>query len=478
MTTATRESWKNQPISEPKQISISLELAKKQFSKIKKGLIPEAMEDKWFIFYEDQWLYFHRSWTGFGIFKAKIIRQGEGYIINEFWAERNRDIYQNNDDNEDRETFVFLIARGLLKSNLRDIYIQNNIKSESDYLKVWSNLGALLTNPRDRESINTAALTESIKSALFGVAVGDALGIPVEFLHREYLKMNPVTDMIGYGTHHMPPGTFSDDSSLTFCLAEALTEGFNLSKIGDNFVNWYHFGYWSARGEVFDIGNATREAITQIRSNVKPELAGSDSPNSNGNGSLMRILPLVYFLLDKDDPHERFEITKLVSSITHRHIRSVVACYYYLEFARKLLEGIDRFQIYKDLINEVPEFLIDKKVELSEIARYNRLLEENIFELPEDEINSSGYVLHSLEASIWCLLTTENYKDAVLKAVNLGEDTDTTAAITGGLAGILYGIDAIPESWKKELARERDIADLAERMSIKIGRDFHLTDSL
>lgn len=474
---ATKQSWKNEPISNPRRIVISMKLSNEQFAKLKEGLIPRAMEDKWFIFFEDQWLYFHRSWTGFGIYKTKIIQQGNDYIINEFWAERNPERYSNNNDNSDREMLLFLIASGLLNIDVQEVYIQNNINSEADLLKSWIYLGAFLTRPANRIAGNAFDLSESIKSALLGVAVGDALGVPVEFKDREFLKKHPITDLIGYGTHNMPPGTFSDDSSLTFCLAEALTEDFNLNTIASKFVEWYYFGYWSARGDVFDIGNATQDAIIRIRSGVNPELAGNDDSRSNGNGSLMRILPLVFYLLDKEDRQERFEITNLVSSITHRHIRSVIACYYYLEFARKLLEGKDGFRIYRDLKNEVPEILFDKKVPTIEIAHFDRLFKENIFELPEEKIYSSGYVLHSLEASIWCLLTTENYESAVLKAVNLGEDTDTTAAITGGLAGILYGFDAIPATWKKELAKEKDIANLSERMGFKIGQDLHLVES-
>ena len=139
--------------------------------------------------------------------------------------------------------------------------------------------------------------------------------------------------MRGYGTHNHPTGTFSDDSSLTFCLAEALTEGFDLNTIGKNFVMWYTEGYWSAHGEVFDIGNATRQAIYRLTEGVSPEQAGGKSDKDNGNGSLMRIAPLVFYTADKPIK-ERFEITKQVSSITHAHIRSVIACFYYLEFAR------------------------------------------------------------------------------------------------------------------------------------------------
>ena len=309
-------------------------------------------------------------------------------------------------------------------------------------------------------------LRYKIKSALFGVAIGDALGVPVEFESREAISENPVLDMIGFGTYNLPPGTFSDDSSLTFCLAEALTEDFDLGIIARNFIKWYYENYWTARGDVFDIGIATRQAIDKLARGVQAEHAGGIDVSSNGNGSLMRILPLVFYIIDKPIA-ERFEITKQISSITHGHIRSVISCFYYLEFARHIIRGTDKFEIYKKLQSEVPDFLYSISTEPVEINLFDRLLENNIYELESNDISSSGYVLHTLEATIWCLLTTDNYHEAVLKAVNLGDDTDTTAAVTGGLAGLLYGFETIPKTWLNLLARKDDIQDLAERFADK-----------
>ena len=308
------------------------------------------------------------------------------------------------------------------------------------------------------------------KDLLLGVAVGDALGVPVEFQSRELISKSPVADMIGYGTYNLPPGTFSDDSSLTFCLAEALTQAFNLQRVADHFVNWLLHGYWTADGHVFDVGIATSQAIDRLQRGCKPEYAGGTTEFDNGNGSLMRILPLVTYLKDKER-FERFELTKQVSSITHRHIRSVVACFYYLEFARKLLEGATKFDAYDSLKTELSDFFSEQSIEPEEVSLFGRLLAGNIHELPRDEIKSGGYVVHTLEASIWCLLTTDSYASATLKAVNLGEDTDTTAAVTGGLAGLLYGFESIPAAWLHKLARRADIEDLADRL-----RGFHDTE--
>lgn len=308
----------------------------------------------------------------------------------------------------------------------------------------------------------------NIKAVLFGVAVGDALGVPVEFQSREIISKNPVSDMIGYGTYNLPPGTWSDDSSLTFCLAEALTHDFSLNKIGQNFVKWYQENYWTPHGNVFDIGFATIQAITRLAQGEKPELAGGFDETENGNGSLMRILPLIFYILDKPI-EERYNITKKVSSITHGHIRSVIACFYYLEFAKQIIEGKDKFEIYKNLQLEVSNHLTSLKINPKEIALFERLLKNDIHNFDENQIQSSGYVLHTLEASIWCLLTTNNYKEAVLKAVNLGIDTDTTGAVTGGLAGLLYGFDDIPKKWVQQIARKEDIENLVSRLAEKIA---------
>jgi len=310
-------------------------------------------------------------------------------------------------------------------------------------------------------------MQQKIKSALLGIAIGDALGVPVEFENRERRKADPVISMRNFGTHNQPAGTFSDDASLTFCLAEALTEEFDLQNISDNFIKWYHEGYWSAHGKVFDIGITTRYAIDRLANGEMPEFAGDFDEMSNGNGSLMRILPLVFYI--KDMPvEERYVIAKKVSSITHAHIRSVIACFYYLEFARHLLRGNDLKYIYSLLKIEITDLLVSKEINNNEIAIFNRLLKDDIYKLDEDAIQSSGYVIDTLEASIWCLITTNNYKDAVLKAVNLGSDADTTGAVTGGLAGLLYGYEEILAHWLKVLARRQDIEDLAVRMGDRL----------
>jgi ADP-ribosyl-[dinitrogen reductase] hydrolase len=325
----------------------------------------------------------------------------------------------------------------------------NNIRPE------WTPSG--YTKNGDQPNLN------SCKDILFGVAIGDALGVPVEFKSREEISRQPVTDMIGYGTHNKPAGTFSDDSSLTFCLAEAIASGFTLEGIGRNFINWRYANYWTSDNEVFDIGMTTQRAIDRLVKGTPPQHAGNFEEESNGNGSLMRILPLLVYISNKP-VDERYQLIKQVSSMTHGHARSVIACFYYLEFALGLLDGEEKFAVYNRLQKDVADYLRSINMSRNETSLFDRLLIDRIDMIPENQIRSSGYVLHTLEASIWCLLNTDNYKDAVLKAVNLGQDTDTTGAVTGGLAGLLYGHESFPQHWLSQLARKDDIEDLSVRM--------------
>lgn len=302
----------------------------------------------------------------------------------------------------------------------------------------------------------------NFQTILLATATADALGVPVEFKPREDLQQNPVTDMREFGTYKQPKGTWSDDTSLMLCLAESIVEGLDLQKLAQKFIAWRNDNYWTARGWVFDIGIGTRIAIERLEKGTPPELAGGFDEMDNGNGSLMRILPLVLYIKDLDID-QRYEWTKKVSSLTHAHVRSVMACFYYLEFAKKIVEGKDKFQAYTELQSEMITHFEKREINTLEIQKFSRLLTEDISNLNETDIHSRGYVIYTLEASIWCILTTSNYKEAVLKAVNLGEDTDTTAAVAGGLAGLIYGIESIPKEWLEVLARKVDIVELANR---------------
>ncbi|MFC0181109.1 ADP-ribosylglycohydrolase [Pseudarcicella hirudinis] len=307
-------------------------------------------------------------------------------------------------------------------------------------------------------------MKEHIKGFLFGTTIGDALGVPVEFMSRSFLKRSPVVDMRSMGTHCQLAGTWSDDTSLTFCLTEQIIEGYNLEHLSEKICKWYTQNYWSARGEVFDIGISTKNALDRLLKGTHPAESGEKGEYSNGNGSLMRILPLVFYLKNKSIEH-RFKIIQEVSGITHAHIRSQIACFFAVELSINLYKGLEKAKAYLDTQNTVRDYINTIHIPASEKELFIRIFYDNITQVHESEIYSSGYSLHTLEASLWAFLTTDSYSEAVLKAVNLGDDSDTTGCLTGGFAGLYYGFDAIPQEWIAQLARKDDIMDLSERLT-------------
>ncbi|MDE7241575.1 ADP-ribosylglycohydrolase family protein [Desulfovibrio sp.] len=301
---------------------------------------------------------------------------------------------------------------------------------------------------------------ERIRALLLGVAVGDALGVPVEFRPRGSFRID---GMRGHGTHDQPAGTWSDDTSLTLALADAIAgDAVSLPRLARNFIAWHDAGAFTPHGAVFDVGNATARAIGRLKRGVPPEQAGGTEERDNGNGSLMRVAPLV-FLLAGRGPEARFRIIKAVSSVTHAHAWSVTACFIFLEALRKLTAGIPKEKAYAELREDLatpPSFL-----DAAALEKFRRILKEDIRDLPEADIRSSGFVVDTLEAALWSFLTTDTYRDAVLRAVNLGEDTDTTGAVTGALAAAAHGPGSIPEEWISQLRGREQIDRMAESLA-------------
>jgi ADP-ribosylglycohydrolase len=305
---------------------------------------------------------------------------------------------------------------------------------------------------------------DSVRAALFGVAVGDALGVPYEFRPRYEFDHAPATGMAGYGAWNQPPGTWSDDSSLTFCLAETLVGGYDLADLAARLVAWADKGYWTARGAVFDIGRSTSMAIDRLRAGTAlPADAGLRRERDNGNGSLMRILPAAFYVAGKP-ADERAWIVAELSSLTHGHRRAQLACVIYVEWALRLLDGLSVADSYR----AVCEFISVRYAAEPEKAYFDRFLSGGLGRLPRHDVLSSGYVVDTLEAAGWCLLNAKDFRSAVLAAVNLGSDTDTVAAVTGGLAGLAFGYASIPSEWLEALARRSDIDDLASRLAAAV----------
>lgn len=308
---------------------------------------------------------------------------------------------------------------------------------------------------------------------LLGLAVGDALGVPYEFKSREALKMEPITDMMGFGTYNQPAGTWSDDSSLAFCLADSLCNGYDLIDIAKKFIEWKDKAHWTPYGEVFDIGLTTNYSINQLKSIIKSKkydvlktLKDNNLESHNSNGSLMRILPLLGYIRNKPIK-EQFEIIREVSALTHQSSRAAISCLIYLKFAEYIIQLNNKKEAYSLLKSQVNNFFNSNKTYKTEQNNFKRIIDTDIATYPLDEIESTGYVIHTLESALWCIMKNNNYVDSVLTAVNLGGDTDTIAAITGGLAALIYSYKDIPEKWLSKIAKFNQIIELAERYEKK-----------
>jgi ADP-ribosyl-[dinitrogen reductase] hydrolase len=310
-------------------------------------------------------------------------------------------------------------------------------------------------------SPSTISKRDRILGGLWGSLVGDALGVPVEFRDRATLQANPVKGMRGDGTHHQPPGTWSDDGALLLCSADSLVHHeFDVQDMGGRFVRWIRDGEWTVTGEVFDVGNTTMDALTRIANGTWAELAGGCQEHHNGNGSLMRILPVA--LRFAREPVASFASNlEQASAITHGHPRSTRACAFYGLVARELLSGQEPKEALRIARAEFARYYESAHG----LHRFRHLLEDDLAVTPEDQIASSGYVLHTLHASLWTLLTTSSFEACVLKAVNLGGDTDTTGCVAGGLAGVHYGLNAIPPEWLNTLPRHEEVGALFNRFA-------------
>ncbi len=299
-----------------------------------------------------------------------------------------------------------------------------------------------------------------------GHALGDALGVPVEGFSRARLRRDPVRDLRGGGSHAQPPGFWSDDTSLMLALLETMDPAPDLDRTARNFIAWLTEGRFTPGGYPFGIGRTTHQAISRLAAGVEPPRAGGKGEWSNGNGSLMRILPLA-FLGDMDEP-DLLELTHRVSCLTHAHPRSQTACGLLVLLASRLMAGLDPAAAYQEAARAGRRYY-RRHPFAPEAARHARFLSGDISRLAEDEIASGVYVVETLEAAVWCLLTTATFQEAVLRAVNLGGDTDTTGAVTGGLAGAAYGLPAVPERWLARLAGRDLIDDLTSDFLATLG---------
>ena len=303
------------------------------------------------------------------------------------------------------------------------------------------------------------------KSGVIGLAIGDAMGVPLEFCVREKLMQHPTTQMLGYGSHDVPKGSWSDDSSMTLATIDAIIKDgcINYNTIATNFLEWMKNAKYTPTDTVFDIGRTCLRAIAKFESNQEiAEKCGGTSEMDNGNGSMMRILPLTYYCFSKNmNEKEIYEIVKNVSSITHGHEISIMGCFIYVMYGIELLSNKNLTQAYKKIKKIKYNTYFSEKT----IDRYVRILKKNIKKYSLDEIKSTGFIVDTLEATLWILLNTNSYNQSIIGAINLGNDTDTVGACVGGLAGIYYGLENINKTWQSELLKYDYIVELCDKFN-------------
>lgn len=287
------------------------------------------------------------------------------------------------------------------------------------------------------------------QGCLLGLATGDAVGTTLEF--REPGSFTPITDMVGGGPFNLRPGQWTDDTSMALCLAHSLLEcdGFDPGDQMRRYCDWRQNGYMSSNGRCFDIGVTVSEAISRFMASGDP-YAGSTNPFTAGNGSLMRLAPVVMFY----SPDLTTAITRAGDSsrTTHGAQESVDACGYFASLLHLAFAG------------ESKQAILESTVYSPQTRKISAIAAGGYRDKNRQQIRGSGYVVDCLEASLWCFAHTDNYRDAILTAANLGDDADTTAAVCGQLAGAFYGVDAIPEKWRTALTDGPHIQSLADRL--------------
>lgn len=308
-----------------------------------------------------------------------------------------------------------------------------------------------------------------IQNGILGFILGDAVGVPYEFKKRENIDN---VDMIGNGLHGVPKGIWSVDSSMVIATMKSIIDNngnINYEDIMNNFMLWVENKDFNIVGFTFGIGRTTLNALqcyryrNEFTQYKNPINCGQNSFKDNGNGSLMRILPIAYYCFYKKiKDNEIFDIVKNISSLTHSHNISIMGCYIYVLFVIELLKGNDKKESYKYIRNYDYNMFDDETKKY-----YSRILEDDISVLHSKDISGLGFVVNTLEAVIWSFINNDNYKNSIINAIKLGNDTDTIAALVGGLCGIYY--NDLPIDWLNELKRKEYLLELYQKFCLVIN---------
>ena len=313
---------------------------------------------------------------------------------------------------------------------------------------------------------------ELTKSTLIGFAVGDAFGVPFEFLTREQVRNIAPTEMVGKEddlpfesrwSGLIPSGCFSDDTSMLIAGMDSIASNGGMMIYEDvmsRYISWIKFGNYSSTGKAFGLGGVVSRSLWRFVNNVPALECGGKETHDNGNGSLMRILPFSLYAI-KFGLSQKFtaEMIGEASSLTHAHPISKLGCYLYTEFLRELSLSADKQTAFQKLLtldlSSFPE---------NAVKAYSQLLDPEFPKTPDSEINEkNGYVVTTLISAIHSLMNTDNYESVIIKAAYLVYDTDTICGVTGSLAAAIYGLDAIPERWLGKLRHKDELLSLAER---------------
>lgn len=293
---------------------------------------------------------------------------------------------------------------------------------------------------------------------LLGLAAGDALGTTLEF--QPPGSSEPIEDMVGGGPFGLEPGQWTDDTSMALCTAESLLAcgGFDPEDQLTRFVRWWQEGYWSSTGECFDIGNTVRAALAQFRETGEP-YPGPTGEHRAGNGSLMRLAPVPMYYTD--DPARAIEVSARASRTTHGAPQAVDACRYFAGLLVGALEGRPKEELLRPRFCPVEGLYEEEPLD----PRVDAVAAGSFQEKEPPQIEGSGYVVRTLEAALWTFDRTESFEEGALAVVNLGDDADTTGAVYGQIAGAHYGRQRLPDRWVEKLARQEEIASMAERLA-------------
>lgn len=294
-----------------------------------------------------------------------------------------------------------------------------------------------------------AALLDRYRGCLLGLACGDAVGTTLEFRRRG--SFEPITDMVGGGPFGLKAGEWTDDTSMALCLATSLVEcrGFDAEDQMNRYVNWWHHGYLSATGSCFDIGITVSGALQRYLETRNP-IAGSTDPRSAGNGSLMRLAPAVLF--GHPDQQAAIDLARRSSATTHAATEALECCALFAELLCHALDGHPK------------DAILANRLARPTMPKVQAIAAREYLHKRESQVTGSGYCVASLEAALWCFAQTDSFESAVLRAANLGDDADTTAAIVGQLAGAHYGKAGIPARWLVRLHQRAEIEALADAL--------------